>query len=189
MKSNILKGIGASVLILTATAFTKPMEKEMTVKESTITWKGKKILGSHYGTINLIEGSMVVDGDKITSGKFVIDMTSIVVDDLKGDSKGQLEGHLKSDDFFGIENHPASTLIIKNGNKTEDGYYINGDITIKVTTEPIAFLLKMNGNTATANLKIDRTKFNVRYGSGSFFANLGDNTIYDDFELTITLKF
>ncbi len=189
MKTNILKGIGASVLILTTVAFTKPMEKEMIVKESTITWKGKKILGSHYGSINLKEGSMVLDGDKITSGKFVIDMTSIVVQDLKGDSKGQLEGHLKSDDFFGVENHPTSTLVIKSGNKTQEGYYINGDITIKGTTEPISFLLKMNGNNATANLKIDRTKFNVRYGSGSFFANLGDNTIYDEFELDVTLKF
>jgi polyisoprenoid-binding protein YceI len=189
MKTNIFKGIVASVLILTTVAFTKPMEKEMKVKESTITWKGKKIFGSHYGSINLKEGSMILDGDKITSGKFVIDMTSIVVEDLKGDNKQKLEGHLKSDDFFGVENHPTSTLVIKSGNKTEEGYYINGDITIKGTTEPISFLLKMNGNMATANLKIDRTKFNVRYGSGSFFSNLGDNTIYDEFELDVTLKF
>jgi polyisoprenoid-binding protein YceI len=189
MKTNILKGIGASVLILTTVAFTKPMEKEMKVTESTITWKGKKILGSHYGSINLKEGSLVMTGDQITGGKFVIDMTSIVVEDLKGDSKAQLEGHLRSDDFFSVEKFTTSTLVIKSGNKTPEGYYVNGDITIKGTTEPIAFLLKMNGNTATAALKIDRTKFNVRYGSGSFFSNLGDNTIYDDFELDITLKF
>lgn len=189
MKTNILKGIGASVLILTTVAFTTPMQKEMKVKESTITWKGKKILGSHYGSIKLKEGSLVMTGDQITGGKFVIDMTTIVVEDLKGDSKAQLEGHLRSDDFFGIENFPTSTLVIKSGNKTEEGFYINGDITIKGTTEPIAFLLKINGDNATTQLKIDRTKFNVRYGSGSFFANLVDNTIYDDFELTITLKF
>ncbi|MEX0996080.1 MAG: YceI family protein [Flavobacteriaceae bacterium] len=189
MKTNIFKGIVASVLILTTVSFTKPIEKEMTVKESTITWKAKKITGSHYGSIKLLEGSMVLEGDQIKSGKFIIDMTSIVVEDLKGDSKGKLERHLKSDDFFGVANHPTSTLIIKSGNKTSEGYYINGDITIKGTTEPISFLLKMNGNTATANLKIDRTKFNVRYGSGSFFDNLGDNTIYDDFELDVTLKF
>tara|TARA_R110002072_G_scaffold2867_2_gene22322 strand:- start:720 stop:1289 length:570 start_codon:yes stop_codon:yes gene_type:complete len=189
MKTNIFKGIGASVLILSTVAFTKPMEKEMTVKESAINWKGKKITGSHYGSINLKEGSMTLEGEQIVSGKFVIDMTSIVVEDLKGDSKGKLEGHLKSDDFFGVANHPTSTLVIKSGNKTAEGYYINGDITIKGTTEPIAFLLKMDGNTATASLKIDRTKFNVRYGSGSFFDNLGDNTIYDDFELDVTLNF
>lgn len=189
MKTNIFKGIGASVLILTTVAFTKPIEKEMKVKESIITWKGKKILGSHYGSINLKEGSLIKTGDQITGGQFVIGMASIVVEDLKGDSKAQLEGHLKSDDFFSVEKFPTSKLVIKSGNKTKDGYYINGDITIKGTTEPISFLLKMDGNTATAALKIDRTKFNVRYGSGSFFANLGDNTIYDDFELDITLKF
>lgn len=189
MKTNILKGIGASVLILTTVAFTKPMEKEMKVKESTITWKGKKILGSHYGSIKMKEGSLIMTGDQITGGKFVIDMTSIVVEDLKGDSKDQLEGHLRSDDFFSVDKYPTSTLIVKSGNKTADGFYINGDITIKGTTKPIAFLLKMEADTATASLKIDRTEFNVRYGSGSFFSNLGDNTIYDDFELDVTLKF
>lgn len=189
MKTNILKGLGAAAIILTTVAFTKPMEKEMKVTESSITWKGKKILGSHYGSINLKEGSLNMSGDQITGGQFVIDMTSIVVEDLSGESKGQLEGHLRSDDFFSVEKFPTSTLVIKSGNKTADGYYVNGDITIKGTTEPISFLLKMNGNTATAALKIDRTKFNVRYGSGSFFTNLGDNTIYDEFELDVTLKF
>lgn len=189
MKTTFLKGLGATVLILTTVAFTKPMEKEMKVTDSSITWKGKKILGSHNGTINLKEGSITMSGEQITGGKFVIDMTSIVVEDLRGDNKEKLEGHLKSDDFFGVENFPTSTLVIKSGNKTPDGYYINGDITIKGTTEPISFLLKMSGNTATASLKIDRTKFNVRYGSGSFFSNLGDNTIYDEFELDVHLTF
>lgn len=189
MKTNILKGLGATAIILTTVAFTKPMEKEMKVKESTVTWKGKKVLGSHYGTIDLTEGSLVMEGEKITGGKFVIDMTSILVQDLSGENKDKLEGHLKSDDFFGVASHPTSTLIIKSGNKTAEGYYINGDITIKGKTEPIAFLLKMNDNKATADLKIDRTKFNVRYGSGSFFDNLGDNTIYDQFELAVSLSF
>ncbi|WP_339611627.1 YceI family protein [uncultured Planktosalinus sp.] len=189
MKTNILKGLGAAVIILTTVAFTKPMEKEMKVKESTITWKGKKVLGSHHGTIKLANGSMVIDGDQITDGKFVIDMTSINVVDLEGENKEKLEGHLKSDDFFGVEKHPTSTLVIKSGNKTNEGYYINGDITIKGITEPISFTLKMDGNTASTKLKINRTKFNVRYGSGSFFDNLGDNTIYDDFELDVTLQF
>lgn len=189
MKTNILKGLGATAIILTSVAFTKPIEKEMKVKESTITWTGKKVLGSHHGTIKLTQGSMVFDGDQITTGKFVIDMTSINVVDLKGENKEKLEGHLKSDDFFSAANHPTSTLTIKSGNKTSDGYYVNGDITIKGITEPISFNLIMDGNTATTKLKINRTKFNVRYGSGSFFDNLGDNTIYDDFELEVTLQF
>ncbi len=189
MKTNIVKGLGATVLILTTVAFTKPMEKEIKVKESSINWVGKKITGSHTGTIQLKEGKLMMEGDQLIGGSFIIDMTTIKVTDLSGDSKGKLEGHLKSDDFFGIENFPTASLIIKSANKTPNGYYINGDITIKGKTEPITFDLKMNANTATTSLKIDRTKFGVRYGSGSFFDNLGDNAIYDNFELDVTLKF
>ncbi|NCT18762.1 MAG: lipid-binding protein [Flavobacteriaceae bacterium CG2_30_34_30] len=189
MKTNILKGIGATVIILTALAFTKPMEKEIKIKESSIIWVGEKITGSHTGTIQLKEGNLLMEGNQLIGGSFVIDMTTINVTDLTGENKGKLEGHLKSDDFFGVANFPTATLIIKNANKTTDGYYINAEITIKGKTEPIAFDLKLEANTATTSLKIDRTKFGVRYGSGSFFDSLGDNTIYDNFDLNVSLKF
>ena len=174
---------------LTTTAFTTSMKKTIDVSKSTIDWKGKKVLGSHTGTINIQEGYLVMDGDDLTGGKIVVDMNSIKVTDLEGDMRGKLEGHLRSDDFFGVENHPTSTLNITGSQKTAAGYTVTGDITIKGTTEPITFDLVMNGDTATSSLKIDRTKFNVRYGSGSFFDNLGDNTISDNFELTVNLVF
>lgn len=189
MKTNIFKGLVATVIILTTVAFTKPMEKEIKIKESSINWVGKKITGSHTGTIQLKEGKLLMENNQLIGGTFVIDMTTINVTDLTGENKAKLEGHLKSDDFFGIANFPTATLIIKSANKTANGYYINGDITIKGKTESIAFDLKMEANKATASLKIDRTKFGVRYGSGSFFDSLGDNTIYDNFDLDVTLKF
>ncbi|MFC7356824.1 YceI family protein [Jejudonia soesokkakensis] len=189
-----MKTIFKSVLILTvavgATAFTTTMKKTINVETSTITWKGKKVLGSHTGTINLQEGYLEMDGDQLTGGMFVVDMTSINVTDLKaGEGKEKLEGHLKSDDFFGVENFPTATLVINSATKNADGYIVNGDITIKGTTLPIEFDLDMGADFAATSLKIDRTKFNVRYGSGSFFDNLGDNTIADNFELDVTLKF
>ena len=193
-----MKNTIKSVLILAvafgAASFTNTiMEKKIDVKSSSIAWTGKKVLGSHNGTIKLKSGHLNMDGDKLTGGEFVVDMTTINVTDLSGESKGKLEGHLKSDDFFGIENNPTAKLVItkatKNTGANEEGYSIDGDLTIKGTTNPIKFNMVIIDNTASSTLKVDRTKYGVRYGSGSFFDNLGDNTIDDIFELDVTLKF
>ncbi|WP_121667126.1 YceI family protein [Mesonia aquimarina] len=191
MKKNVLKALGATTLILTLIAFkANTMEKKkVNVNESKIEWTGEKLTGSHEGTIQLKDGYFMMDGDKITGGKFVMDMTSINVTDLSGESKGKLEGHLNSDDFFGVKNYPEATLEIKNAAKKGNVYGISGELTIKGKTKPVNFDLTMNSNSATTSLTIDRTKYGIRYGSGSFFDNLGDNTIYDEFELDITLKF
>jgi polyisoprenoid-binding protein YceI len=173
----------------TASSFTNPVKEKVEVKESTINWLGKKVTGKHTGTIKLKEGFLEMEGENIVGGTFVIDMTSINVTDLTGDSKGKLEGHLKSDDFFGIAEYPSATLVVNNAKKNGSTYTINGDITIKGITQPLTFDLNMDGNTATTSVTIDRSKFNVRYGSGSFFDNLGDKTIYDDFQLDIKLNF
>ncbi len=194
LKTKKMRTIVKTLLVLavtttTVSATTKPIKKKINSNESTIEWKGKKVLGSHTGTIQFKDGYLEMDGDKLTGGMFVVDMTSINVTDLNGDSKGNLEGHLKSDDFFGVASYPTATLAIKKATKTKTGYNVTGDITIKDTTEEITFNLQMKDNTATTSLKIDRTKFGVRYGSGSFFDNLGDNTISDNFELDIVLNF
>ena len=188
-----MKSIAKSVLVLTvafaATAFTTPVKKNINTSKSSIEWTGKKVLGSHNGTINLKEGYVEMNNGQLTGGMFVVDMTSIVVTDLQGESKGNLEGHLKSDDFFGVASHPTATLVIKDAEPMIGGYSVTGDITIKGITESIQFDLSMGDNGADAKVVIDRTKFNVRYGSGSFFDNLGDKTIDDNFELSVSLKF
>jgi polyisoprenoid-binding protein YceI len=188
-----MKKVVNSVLILAvafgAMAFTTPIKKKINAAQSSIEWKGEKVTGSHNGTIKLKEGYLEMDGDALTGGMFVVDMTTIEVTDLEGNSKGKLEGHLRSDDFFGIKNHPTATLVVTSATPAKNGYKVEGKITIKGTTEPITFNLVKNGDTATAKLVIDRTKFGIRYGSGSFFDNLGDKTIYDDFELDVKLAF
>ncbi|WP_341199649.1 YceI family protein [Croceibacter atlanticus] len=188
MTTKILKGAFAITLIFTTLAFTI-MNKDINIKDSTVVWKGKKITGSHTGTIQFSSGTLQLEDDTIIGGEFVIDMTSINVTDLTGESKGKLEGHLKSDDFFGVNNFPTSKLLITSAEKTSEGHYVTADLTIKDITEPVNFVLNLNEDTATTSLKIDRTKYGVRYGSGSFFDNLGDNTISDNFELDVTLKF
>lgn len=189
MKRRILKGGIATAIILTTVAFTNS-KKEVDVKSSSVTWTGKKVTGSHTGTINLQDGHFIMEDDKIVGGEFIMDMSTITVTDLTGENKEKLEGHLKSDDFFGVANHPTSKLVITSVAAKGNGEYgIVGDLTIKNETHPITFDLQLNGNSASTQLTIDRSKYNVRYGSGSFFDNLGDKTIYDNFELDVNLKF
>lgn len=190
----ILKSALIIVVAVGATAFTTNiMEKKIDIKSSTITWIGKKVLGSHNGTIKLKSGFLDMENDKLIGGEFVMDMTTINNLDLSGDSKGKLEGHLKSEDFFGVEKYPTAKLIITNATntKTSDGnnYSVQGNMTIKESTHPIKFDMLLVGNTATCKINIDRSKYDVRYGSGSFFDGLGDKAIDDIFTLDVLLKF
>ena len=92
--------------------------------------------------------------------------------------------------FFGVADHATSNLKITEVEKTgKNAYNISGDLTIKGITKPIEFSASIYGKKATANLKIDRTAFNIKYGSGSFFDGLKDNMIYDEFDLVIDLEF
>ena len=113
--------------------------------------------------------------------------------DLSGDSKGKLEGHLKSDDFFGVANYPTAKFkITKVKAGSEKGVYeVHGKMTIKETTQDISFPahVKLDGDKAVAKatLSVNRADFDVRYGSGRFFDNLGDNTIKDEFTLEVKI--
>ncbi|SHJ52116.1 YceI family protein [Pseudozobellia thermophila] len=189
------KGVFSMALALvfgvaTATEPITEEKKEVKTDASTITWKAYKVTGSHTGTVNLKSGTLIFDGDKLTGGEFVADMTSLVSTDMSGEGKGKLEGHLKSDDFFGVEKHPTSKLVFTKVKATgKNAYEVTGDLTIKGITKPVTFDVSVYGSKATANVKIDRTKYDVKYGSGSFFENLGDKTIYDEFDLVVDLEF
>ncbi|CAI8364657.1 MAG: Protein YceI [Flavobacteriaceae bacterium] len=167
------------------------IEKEtIDVSSAKIVWKAYKVTGSHEGTISLKSGKLNFINDELIGGDFKVDMNSILCTDLSGDYKNQLEGHLKSEDFFNSKNHPNSTLTftkVKSINK--NSYNIDAEITIKGKKETISFVISVYGNKATGVLKIDRTKFDIKYGSGSFFAGLGDNLIYDEFDLIIDINF
>ncbi|MEM6964816.1 MAG: YceI family protein [Bacteroidota bacterium] len=162
-------------------------------QESVITWKGYKVTGEHAGTLKVKNGKLDFDNGKLTGGSFDIDMTSIKVTDLSGGMAGKLEGHLKSPDFFGVEKYPTAkfniTKVVSRGKAGE--YKIIGDITIKETTKEIRFNANVTDKggvkTALADITLDRSEFDVRYGSGSFFDNLGDKTIYDEFDLNVKL--
>jgi len=157
--------------------------------KSELKWTGKKVTGEHWGYVNLKDGKLTFKSNKITSGEFTIDMTSLTCKDLTDETYNQkLIGHLKSDDFFSVDKYPSVKLVI-----TESSVFINNEatvnakLTIKGITQPITFKVKKDGNVYSSTLTIDRTKFDVRYGSGKFFDSLGDNMIYDDFIIDVKL--
>jgi polyisoprenoid-binding protein YceI len=158
--------------------------------QSSLKWHGKKVTGEHFGTIQLKSGSFELKADKFTSGVFTIDMTSIVNTDIEDAGyKAKLEGHLKSDDFFGVAKFPTATLEFKSSSAfTNNTANVKGKLTIKGISQEIDFKVKKEGNKFTSEIVVDRSKFDVKYGSGKFFENLGDKMIYDDFTLTVIIE-
>lgn len=168
---------------------------QLDTSKSSIEWTGKKVAGKHHGHINFVSGSLTKQGKSFNSGHFVVDMKSITNKDLTdAETNAQLVGHLKSDDFFGVEKFPTARLVITKGTLIKDDQHeFIGNLTIKNKTEPIKFNATVSSSNKqhifTGKITVDRSKFDVRYGSGSFFENLGDNMIYDNFDLNFIAVF
>ena len=178
------------LLAFATTLWSQSSIVKINTEKSNIHWLAKKVTGQHDGYISLTNGSLEMDGGQLTGGSFEVDMTSINVADLTGEYKAKLEGHLKSDDFFGIETFPVSNLTFTEVNqKMKNHYEITADLTIKGITAPVTFEMHFEGNQASTKFMVDRAKYNVRYGSNSFFDNLGDKAIYDEFQLEVTLNY
>ncbi|NLP59254.1 YceI family protein [Lutibacter sp. B1] len=189
---NTIKTITFTVIAIVTLSFTavETEKKEVKIENSKVVWKGYKVTGSHEGTVNLKSGSLTFHNDKLTGGEFIIDMETIVSTDLTGEYKEKLEGHLKSDDFFGVKNNPTAKLKFTDAkSKGKNSYTITGDLTIKGKTNPVTFDISIYGKKATAALKVDRTEYDVKYGSASFFDGLKDKAIYDEFDLVVDLEF
>ena len=174
-------------LVSSAGAFAQKVSVD--TGKSKVEWLGKKIGGQHDGTVNLKSGSLELKGDKIAAGDFVIDMTTIVnTDQDDAGYRKKLEGHLKSDDFFGVSAHPTAKFVVASSTAfKKNTASVTGNLTIKGKTEKVTFDVSRSGNSYTAKIEVDRSKFDVRYGSNSFFDNLGDKAIDDIFTMTVNL--
>lgn len=164
---------------------------------SKLEWIGKKVTGQHKGDIKIKEGFLIADNkNNIISGQMIVDMNTINTTDLEGEWKQKLDGHLKSKDFFFVENYPTASFDIisvtplkseENGNT----HQVKGKLTIKGITNEISFPAKVEAKegkiAAYGKATIDRTQYDIKYGSGKFFEGLGDKMIYDDFEVTFRI--
>jgi polyisoprenoid-binding protein YceI len=161
--------------------------------ESQVRWEASKVTGTHWGYVPLKNATLDYSGGKIKGGSFDMDMVNLTVEDLTdAKSKGNLTGHLKSDDFFSVEKFNTSSFKIteaKSSNGTD--YTINGNLTIKGITQKVSFPAKVavvgKKVTATGQIKFDRTKFEIKYRSGSYFEDLADKMIYDEVKLDVKL--
>lgn len=160
---------------------------------STVNWTGKKVLGLHTGSVNVAGGNIELEDNKINGGEIVVDMTSITITDIENPKTNQdFKDHLLNDDFFAVDKFPTSLLVINEGiSPGNNQYQLNGVLTIKDISHPVSFPAKVEVFTDTLHslgeIVIDRTLYNIRYGSGKFIDNLGDKLIYDDFVLQFKL--
>tara|TARA_Y100001954_G_scaffold159142_1_gene168913 strand:- start:1245 stop:1832 length:588 start_codon:yes stop_codon:yes gene_type:complete len=183
----ITDSILAAVLLLTYNI--SAQDYTVNTEKSKIHWIGKKVTGEHDGFIQLKQGKFSVIDDQIKKGQFTIDMNSMTCTDIEDAQYNQkLIGHLKSADFFGVEQFPKAKLVLTKSSKFKNNQcVVQGDLTIKNKTDVVKFLVKRDGQTFKATIEVDRSKYDVRYGSSSFFDNLGDKVIYDVFELDVEL--
>ena len=173
-------------------------EFKIQVAESKVFWTGKKVSGEHTGVISLKNGEIVLDGDKFVGAKINIDMSSIICTDITNAEYNQkLIGHLKSDDFFSVAKFPESNFqatkfdAISGAKSGEVNYTVKGMLSIKGISHEISFPAKLEIKNdilkIDATLSVDRTKWDIKYGSGSFFDGLGDKMIHDKFDLKFQL--
>lgn len=168
------------------------------IASSTLGWTGTKVTGEHFGKIGIQTGSINVEKNEIKAGSFVIDMKTITVEDLTDEETNKkLAGHLASPDFFDVEKHATSKFEITAVEKLQaadaegNNYKIMGNLTIKDITKNITIPANVNMDenqfTAKAKFSIDRTEWNIQYGSGKFFKGLGDKMINDAIEFDLNL--
>lgn len=189
MKKSLQNFLLLSVTLL-ASGVSKAQSFSTNVEESSIRWYGEEITGkTHFGSLKFKDGTLNIQNSIVSGGIFIVDMTSLSVEDLSGGGKAKLEGHLKSDDFFSVEKHNEAVLkITQKGKAIGDTQTLIGNLTIKGIEHPIEFIFNLkDNNTASAELTFNRSEYDVRFRSGSFFENLGDKLILDDIKLEVNL--
>ena len=167
--------------------------------ESVVQWIGRNISGAHYGIIKLQSGTIPVRLRQPGKVAFVIDMNTIRNLDVQDPGWNRiLVDHLKSEDFFDVKQFPAAKFDATEFKPIEGAagggslnYEVRGQLTIKGIANEIVFpaLLVLNEDgslAAEAHFDIDRTRWNVNYGSGRFFEKLGKHLVHDF--ITIQLK-
>jgi polyisoprenoid-binding protein YceI len=172
-----------AIFVLTSAAHAA----EIDPKASSFTWTASKITGStHTGQLAPVSSALTLKGDELVGGEIVLDLKNFTVTDLQGKIAQKFLRHIKSDDFFNVEQFPTSRLEVQSIDKG----VATGRLQIMNTAKPVTFPIKKEGNSYVGTLTFDRTEFNIKYGSGKFFKGLGDRVISDEVSVkfSFTLK-
>ena len=184
------KLIIASLTLTSITAFAATSKVEIDPATSKLVYLAKKVTGEHTGEVKLASGHLNFDKEVLKGGEFEIDMTSVTNTDLTDQEyHKKFINHMISDDFFSIEKFKTAKLVLKTvkKDKAANTYKVTADLTIKGKTAPVTFDATATKESATAKVIFDRTKYDIKYGSGKFFQGLGDKMIMDDVQLDVTL--
>jgi polyisoprenoid-binding protein YceI len=183
--------------LVTLSGFVSSVNKtfKVSIEDSKLSWTGKRVNYGHTGSVDLKNGELILDDETLVGGGFVIDMESIRDLDLDDEKRaGKLVGHLKSEDFFDVKSFPEATFKITSARKEKSdhgNYMITGDLSIrgKTNSETFPVLVSITDTKISANgtVAFDRTKYDVRYGSGSFFDDLGDKMIHNEIRIQVEL--
>ena len=190
-----MKNLLLAASLLATTITTAQTARTIDPADSKLLWTASKITGDHTGRVPVKGGSIVVGNKTLEAAEVTIDMSGITCIDIENEgSNAKLVGHLKSPDFFDVEQHPTATFKTTKVEAVVDAvpgkpnYRVTGDLTIKGITQPNTFdcLFWVEGDKAraAAMLSFDRTKYDIKYRSGSFFPEIGDKAIADMVELT-----
>ncbi len=186
MKKALLIGLS---MVLASTSFAAEKKVDVTAADSKIVYVGKKVTGEHTGAVKVQSGFLTFEKDALKGGTIVADMTSITVTDIKdAEYATKFLNHLANDDFFMTNKFKTATIVVKSAKKQAGNKYdVTADLTIKDKTHPVSFTADVSADKAVAKVVVDRTKYDIKYGSGKFFEGLGDKMINDEFTLDVTL--
>lgn len=163
---------------------------ELNTENSLINWSAEKIVGSsHEGTISIKSGAFEVRDNNVVEANFVIDMNSIT----ESKNNESFLKHLNSDDFFSVEMYPEAKFVLTEAEQlSTNSYKIKGLLSIKDVSESLEFIINTdetsNNVAITSAFDIDRTKWDIKYGSGSIFTDLGDKAIKDMIAFQLELE-
>jgi polyisoprenoid-binding protein YceI len=186
-KNSVILSLIAGMFFMTAFNPIKDDIYTVDVERSTIEWSAKKVGGGHAGTVKIADGTLIYTGKALKSGSFQMNMSSITSDNAR------VTTHLKSDDFFSTEKNPMSKFeIIKVTPAGANRVNITGNLSIKGFTHPVTFpaTVKQQKGVLVAvasGIRVDRTKYDIKFRSKTFFGDIGDKAIDDEFELSINL--
>ena len=167
-----------SIFVMSLSSFASSVD----LKKSEFKWKGTKITGEHHGTVKLKSAKINEKDGKLISGTFIIDLSTIAVEELSGDWLKKFQGHIMSPDFFNVKKFPTAKLVVA---KVKNGKLI-AKLTIKGKTHSIEVPFYKKESSYIGTMTFDRTKFDMIYGSGDFIKNLGDKMIHN--EVNINFK-